>query len=427
MKDLQKVLILSYYYPPSNFVGGERINSWARHLNCFGFYPIIITRKWNKGQKELTDKVLNNTLEIEYCDTHEIHRLPYKSSFRDYCSNYAYLKVVQKALTLVELIFSNFFIRFIPFSNFYSYSCKLLAKNKDISILIASGRPFTSFHIAHKLKKKFPRLIWIPDYRDEWTSHQKYNKNGVINNLIYYLESKSEIKWTSNAHAFISVSELLVTNIKNKIRKNGISVPNGYEITKPLPNVVKTELNDVVTFTYLGTLYEYQPIERVVNAFKEIKEKLGIRVVLQFYGVELIPSVKEKLKALISGHENTFILHDKVEKHALPEIQQNSNFLFLTNYNDINDWLVVKLIDYSVTGVPIVLFPSDNGVMADFINETNIGFALKNEDDFFCFVQKLAQNRQIKKEINTGILKAYSNKKQVERLGEMLNAELLSI
>jgi hypothetical protein len=427
MKDLQKVLILSYYYPPANFVGGERIHAWARYLNCFGFYPIIITRKWNKGQKELTDKVLNNTLEIEYCDTHEVHRLPYKSSIRDYCSNFTYLKVIQKALTLVELIFSNFFIRFIRFSNFYSYSYNVLEENKDISILIASGRPFTSFHLAHKLKKKFPSLIWIPDYRDEWTSHQKYNKKGVLNKFIYYLESKSEIKWTSNAHAFISVSDRLVLNIKNKIRKNGISVPNGYESTNPLPNVVQTDLNDAVTFTYSGTMYDYQPIERVVNAFKEIKEKLGIPVVLQFYGVELIPSVKEKLKLLISGYENTFIVNDKVDKQSLLKIQQNSNFLFLTNYNDITDWLVVKLIDYSVTGVPVVLFPSDNGVMADFINETNIGYELKDENEFFSFFQELTQIKQIKKEINTGILKAYSNKKQVERLGEMLNAELLSI
>jgi hypothetical protein len=424
MKDLKKVLILSYYYPPSNFVGGERINSWARYLNCFGFYPIIITRKWNKGQKELTDKVSNNKLEIEYCETHEIHRLPYKRSFRDYCSNYTYLKVVQKALTLVELIFSNFFIQFIPFSNFYSYSRSLLAKNKDISILIASGRPFTSFHIAYKLKNKFPFLYWIPDYRDEWTSHQKYNKNGLINKLFHYLESKSEIKWTSNSHTFITVSEQLVKSIQNKIRKNGISVPNGYETTNPLPNVVKTDFNEVVTFTYLGTLYEYQPIERVVNAFKEIKEKFGIKVVVQFYGVELIPSVNEKLKRLISGYENTFILNEKVDKQSLLKIQQNSNFLFLTNYNDITDWLVVKLIDYSVTGVPVVLFPSDNGVMSDFINETNIGYALKDENEFFIFFQELVENRQIEKEINTSELRKYSNKEQVAQLGRFLKTTL---
>ncbi len=96
--------------------------------------------------------------------------------------------------------------------------------------------------------------------------------------------------------------------------------------------------------------------------------------------------------------------------------------LFLTNYNDINDWLVVKLINYSVTGVPVVLFPSDNGVMADFINETNIGYELKDENEFFSFFQELTQIKQIKKEINTGILKAYSNKKQIERLGGFLQS-----
>ena len=98
--------------------------------------------------------------------------------------------------------------------------------------------------------------------------------------------------------------------------------------------------------------------------------------------------------------------------------------LFLINYNDINDWLVVKLIDYSVTGVPVVLFPSDNGVMSDFINETNIGYALKDENEFFSFFQEIVENKQIEKEINTSELRKYSNKEQVAQLGRFLKTTL---
>lgn len=421
MKEIKKALILSYFYSPSNFVGGERVYSWTKYLHGNGFYPIIITRQWKKGQTDLVDKLENNSLEVEHYGTYEVHRLPFNRSLRDKCSDYKWLKPIQKGFTLFELVASNFFIQAIPFANFYDYCKKLLENDSSISIVIASGRPFQSFFIGYQLKNDFPHIHWIPDYRDEWTTHQKYNKNGIINRFLHYLESQSEIKWLSNSDAFITVSERLVSNIRKKIGKDGVSISNGFEVVNQLPTAVKTEIKEVITFTYAGTLYDYQPIERVVNFFKEINEKLDIKVVLKFYGIEMIPSVKEKLKVLISGHENVFHLHDKVDKIKLLNIQQNSNFLFLTNYNEIKDWLVVKLIDYAVTGIPVILFPSDNGVMNDFIIETNIGYSFKNEEEFINFLISITYNKRVEKQINRPILNNYSSKKQVEKLSEFLH------
>jgi hypothetical protein len=44
---MKKVLILSYYFPPSGFVGGERTYSWYKYLNEIAYYPIVITRQWD--------------------------------------------------------------------------------------------------------------------------------------------------------------------------------------------------------------------------------------------------------------------------------------------------------------------------------------------------------------------------------------------
>ncbi|NRA10934.1 MAG: hypothetical protein HRT57_03140, partial [Crocinitomicaceae bacterium] len=111
---MKKVLIISYFYPPANFVGGERTAAWAKHLADNDIYPIIITRQWNDNQKDLTDHVLENDLQIEKFDHCEIIRLPFKKSLRDRLSKYPWLKPLQKALTLKELIFSNFFISSLP-------------------------------------------------------------------------------------------------------------------------------------------------------------------------------------------------------------------------------------------------------------------------------------------------------------------------
>ena len=115
---MKKILIISYFYPPANFVGAQRTAAWAKYLHEFGYYPIIITRQWNNGQTDLIDKQENNKLAIEYNKTHEVHRLPYKRILRDKLSNFPLLKPLQKALTLKELIFSNWSIDSLPFANF---------------------------------------------------------------------------------------------------------------------------------------------------------------------------------------------------------------------------------------------------------------------------------------------------------------------
>ena len=80
---LKKIILINYYYPPSNFVGGIRTSFWVENLYKFGFYPILITRNWNDNQKTITEKLNNNKLRHEKYKTHEIYRVPHKRSFRD--------------------------------------------------------------------------------------------------------------------------------------------------------------------------------------------------------------------------------------------------------------------------------------------------------------------------------------------------------
>jgi hypothetical protein len=56
-----KILIISYFFPPSNFVGVERTHFWCINPYNEGIYPIIITKKWNKNQKDINGKIEDNS------------------------------------------------------------------------------------------------------------------------------------------------------------------------------------------------------------------------------------------------------------------------------------------------------------------------------------------------------------------------------
>ncbi len=287
---MQKVLIISYFFSPCNFVGSYRTISWAKNLNKFGFYPIIITRQWNKNQSDIVDNIKENKYEVKKFISHEVHYLPYKKNLRDYLSNYPSFKLIQKTLTLFELIFSNFFINTLPYSNIYSYS-KELIKSDKIKFLIISGRPFQAFHMGYKLKKQF-NISWIPDYRDEWNSHANKSNTNILERFISKLELRSEIKWTSNCSCFISVANSCVDSISKLINKKGYVVMNGFEKFIKLDNKKSEEF----TITYSGTLYEYQKIEIFINAINEIS--LNERIKVNFVGTNMIPKEHNRLKKI---------------------------------------------------------------------------------------------------------------------------------
>ena len=116
---MQKVLLISYFFPPCNLTASRRIEGWVKYLHEFGYYPIVITRKWEKPIKSGKDMHFATSRGIDVIkDNHkEIHYLPYNPNFRDkiYTSNK--YSIVQKLMSFLELFFQNWNIKFCPFNN----------------------------------------------------------------------------------------------------------------------------------------------------------------------------------------------------------------------------------------------------------------------------------------------------------------------
>ncbi|MDX2359907.1 MAG: glycosyltransferase [Crocinitomicaceae bacterium] len=366
---MKKIIIISYFFPPSNFVGGERTKAWSEHLFENGIYPIIITRNWNENQNDLVDKLTTNEYSVESTDSCEIRRMPYRRSLRDRLSKYRWLKPLQKLLTLKEVILSNYSLRSLPYSNFYNEAKSILAKDKEVIGVICSGRPFQSFFIGHQLKKEF-NTLWIPDYRDEWTTHKHHESNGLLWKWINKLERKSELKWTSNADAFMSVSEPWKNTIEKLIGRKGHVILNGYASLHE-PKIKQS--SDHLLITYAGTLYPSQNIDILLKSVEEINlEKLRIK--LRFIGVSILPSELDRLKSNTSSYGKYVEFMDRVPKNEIQGLLEESDLLYLTSFEDIKGWYPVKLFEYYASGIPILLCPSDQNVMQEFIEKSNSGY-----------------------------------------------------
>ena len=430
---LKKILIISYFYPPSNFVGGDRVAAWAKYLHEFGYYPTIITRNWNDGQKELTDKINDNTLKHEVFDTYEVYYLPYKRTLRDKLNDYpnSILKYVRKSLSFIELIASNFFLSSIPYNNFYCFAKSLIQENPNkFSFLIASGRPFQLFHIANKLHKN-TQIRWFADYRDEWNTFQNNESKSFLNNLIGLLEKQSEKKWTTNSTAFITVSEYWEKSIRNFIKKPGFVVMNGYDIDEIKKIDPPKTSFDSFCITYAGTMYPSQDIEVFIKASNLIilKYQSLINIKINFIGIEVMPNQKQRILNLIGNNlnKNYFIL-PRLPKNQLLDFYEKSDMLLATGFSKIRGWYPVKIFEYSATGIPILLCPGDKDVLDEYIYKTQCGeIAHSTEECFEILSSKIEEklNKILpKSKLNIEALKIYSRKHQTKLLSEILNKHI---
>ena len=301
-----KVIVISYFFPPANYVGGERTASWAKYLNEHGVFPIIITRNWNDQQVDTLSPVEDNEYTLEKHPHCEIHRLPYHRTLRDKLSTRPNMHWLQKVLTLKELVFSNYFLSSIPYNNFYRKSAELMSNDASIKGYIISGRPFQSFAFGHKLKKEFPDKLFIPDYRDEWSTHQNLHIPGKILRMIGKLERKSEKKWTSNCDFFLSTSDAWVENISGYINKPGYRVMNGFDLDDICPIESTTSENDL-RITYAGTLYENQQIDLFINSCIELIDKGEKHLFIDFIGIDMNADQKLKVVEMTQNHSTYFL------------------------------------------------------------------------------------------------------------------------
>jgi len=422
---MKKILIISYFFPPSNFVGGERINGWVKNLNKFGYYPIVITRQWNYHQIELTDKIKHNKYTIDKYESHEVHRMPYKRTFRDILAKYPKFWILQKTLTFLEIILSSLFIKSLPFRNFYKISNQILKKHSDIKYCICSGRPFQSFFIGYKLQKKH-KLKFIPDYRDEWNSHKNLNSKGFLNKILNKIHLKCELKWTKNCAFFISVSKSCVYSISKLIDIKGYTILNGFDDNSELININSEKKTDKkFVITYAGTLYKYQKIEILIKSIQKLHNDFRKKIKVYFIGVNMIPKEYSRIKKLIRGFEDTFVIKERIPKKELIKYYRKTDLLFLTGYEKNKGWFPVKLIEYYITNIPMLLCPSDNGEMENFINESNCGFIANNEKEcqktLLNLIEKINENKLLIPKVKENGLLNFSQKNQTKELASLLN------
>ncbi|MCX7771937.1 MAG: glycosyl transferase, partial [Clostridia bacterium] len=154
---MKKVLMVAYQFPPVGGSGVQRSAKFAKYLPSFDWQPVVLTR--DTGKMVLRDESLAK--EIPSCT--EIIR----TSARDLTVLPSVFNKAGKFIAWKLLIPDG---EVLWMKKAAREAVKRLQKG-DIQAVYTTSYPYSDHLIGLEIKKQYPDLLWLADFRDEWTNN----------------------------------------------------------------------------------------------------------------------------------------------------------------------------------------------------------------------------------------------------------------
>lgn len=374
----KNILLISYYWPPS---GGAGVQRWLKMTKYLASEFNIHVYTPENPEVPATDDALLKEVHpnIKVVRTNILE--PYKilgllSGKKQNHSNYLpstgkKTSFISKLMTWVR---GNVFIpdpRMFWIRPSVSYLKKYIRSEK-IDTIISTGPPHSMHVIALKLKKHFPSIKWLADFRDPWTFIDFFDQLGM-NERSRKKHFSLEKAVFNKADHVVTVSPSWAKTYYSLYQRKVEVIYNGYDDADFIPP--KNLEIDRYTIRYFG----FMNADRNPDILWEALQTLHVNN----------PEYKNKLKVEIYGKANTLIqykikeyqlentVHFKeyIPHHEVTQLMCQSGVLLLILNNTPNEDGILpgKMYEYMGAKRPILCIGNCNGDGAKILEECNAG------------------------------------------------------
>ena len=234
---MKRVLIITYYWPPTGGSGVQRWVKFAKYLPAEGWQPVIYTPE--NPEQLAVDTSLESEIpsEAEILKTHIVEPYElYKKFLRKSGHSKEVVEVnpvnaqnksfAQKAAMWVR---GNFF-RPDPRCLWIRPSVKFLKKYLEehpVDLIVSTGPP-QSMHLIGRGLARETGLPWIADFRDPWTKIF-YFKHLSMTRLTERWHKKMEKKVLDDASVVVAVSPLVQQEFQAMTQTPVELITNGFD------------------------------------------------------------------------------------------------------------------------------------------------------------------------------------------------------
>ncbi len=425
-KQNKKVLIITYYWPPSGAIGVHRCLKFAKYLKKNGWEPIIYTAKnaqypyldqsnfkhIPEGITVLKRKILEpfNLFKFfsgrtkEAVLTNPVHVRDKKQKFVDKLSIW-----IRGNLFIPDArsLWINPSVRFLS---------KYLSENK-VDTIISNGPPHTNTVIACKISKKH-NIPWLADFQDPWTQID-YHKEFMLTKYAERKHKRMEQEAFKTAKKMTIASPTWKSDIESIGAKNVDVIFWGYDEDDFSNLQYKNPQSFVIS--HAGLFGHDRNTTELFNALKDIKSEN--KFFAEKLRIKLAGPIDYSVKQSITNaglDENIEYLGSIPRNDALKLTLESSILLLPLNKADnAMGRIPGKLFEQMRSGNPILCFGPKGSDVEYIITKTNTG----NSFEYFDYtglktyiLQTFDSFQKNKKHLNSNNIEEYLVENQVKKL-----------
>jgi glycosyltransferase involved in cell wall biosynthesis len=377
----QKILVVTYYWPPSGGSGVQRWLKFVKYLPDFGWKPYVCTPD-NPALVQRDESLL-----ADVSPEAEIIRLPiwepYNIFFKlsgggkDSVVKPSELSL-QKKKTFFQKTASwirgNFFIP-DPKIFWVRPTVKFLhqyLKEHEINNVITTGPPHSVHLIGLGLKKKNPALNWIADFRDPWSEWSFLDSFNMMS-IVKARHRRLERKVLTKADHVLTITPYYVGRFGKLSKRSVELIPNGYD-HEDFKNI-EYKIPKQFTIRHVGIVYDMADPQPLIDALEILLNKipaLSTELVVEFVG-EVNATFRQALQCSKAGE--VFHFREPVPHKELMTLYGETSVLLLNlnGYKHAEGLLPGKLFEYIATGLPVLGIGPVEGNAAALLKSSGAG------------------------------------------------------
>ena len=387
---MKKVLIIAYYWPPSGGSGVQRWLKFVKYLPSFGWEPHVFT------PENPSFAVQDPSLEKDVPPEAEVIRFPIWEPYalffrisgwfgsRKQATPTALVSAKNRSLfqTFSTWLRGNLFVP-DPRRFWISPSVKFLSDyivDNQIHTLVTTGPPHSVHLIGLRLKKKFPQLRWVADFRDPWTGWGMWDTLKV-SRPVRRIHRRMEAAVLKSADEILTITPFYVGRFEKLAGRPVHLVTNGFD--EEDFRGLEYRRTDHFLIRHVGIVNEKCDPRPFMNALRTQMERDAVfrdQVRMEFIG-EVHPDFREEV-----AHDEILsavtMFTPNIPHEALIREYGSSSLLLLilTGYKDAEGFLPGKLFEYFATGLPVLGVGPVEGDAGKLLRETKAGLMIDSND-----------------------------------------------
>ena len=436
---MKKILILTYYWPPSGGAAVQRWLSFANQLAEENYSVHVITVDEKQATYQLRDESLVNhvhpAINVHTTRTREPFKaftflFGKKSMPKPAFSNENNPSFVKKVSRFIR---GNYFIP-DPRKGWKPFAIKkatALIQQEGIKCVITAGPPHSTHFIGKKLKEKL-NVYWIADFHDLWTDVIYYD-------MLYHLPFVK--KWDKRLERTILESADHLITVGDKYRQRLLSKSEniadekidilriGYD-EKLMGTRTVGELQKEFIITYTGTIADFYQPEVFIQALKAVVAKFpNVPFRLRFAGV-----LSDDIKTKITDVGLAPLLEDLgyLSHQQALQLMKSSTVLLLVNPVTTQEEMVIpgKIYEYLAAGKPIINISKTSAETATIISACNTGRTFNRnekaalEDYLTELVTTWQSNKTLDIKNNSQLVQQYSRQEITHQLMALIEGRV---